>query len=82
MKEAVKNEEGKVRDVLPLIGITDYDALFEGVVDKNLSGIKELKVLRCSADENGHVCAYYKPAQIMNGWFPKPVEDTLPFSYY
>jgi hypothetical protein len=57
---AVRHSEGKVKKVVLVMGITNYDNLFDGVIAKDVSGITSLKVLRCNADENGRVCLYYK----------------------
>ena len=69
--------------VISVIGITDYDYMFEDVAPTTSSvGIKEVKVLRFSPDADGIICGYYKPCQRMEGWFPKPLEDNMGFRYY
>ena len=60
--------------VISVIGITDYVYMFEDVVRNDVVGIKEVKVLRFSADADGIICGYYKPCQRMEGWFPKPLD--------
>ena len=76
MKLALHDEEGKVKDVVLVIGVTDYDELFAGVRKEGLQGISEAKVLRFSANELGKVCTFYKVCNSQDGWFPKPIEDT------
>ena len=68
--------------VISVIGITDYVYMFEDVARNDVVGIKEVKVLRFSADADGIICGYYKPCQRMEGWFPKPLEDNMGFRYY
>ena len=63
LKLALRNVEGMVIGVKLLIGITNYDVLFEGVRREGLTGISEAKVLRFSANEEGKVCVYYKVCQ-------------------
>jgi len=53
LKLALHDEEGKVKDVVLVIGVTDYDELFAGVRTEGLQGISEAKVLRFSANELG-----------------------------
>ena len=79
LKLALRDVEGMVKNVKLLIGITNYDVLFEGVRREGLTGISEAKVLRFSANEEGKVCVYYKVCQCQDGWFPKPIEDNLNF---
>ena len=76
LKLALHDEEGKVKDVVLVIGVTDYDELFAGVRKEGLQGISEAKVLRFSANELGKVCTFYKVCNSQDGWFPKPIEDT------
>ena len=47
--------------------------MFEDVARIDVVGIKDVKVLRFSADADGIVCGYNKPCQRMEGWFPEPL---------
>jgi hypothetical protein len=75
VKEAIVKEEGSVKKVVVLIGVTDYAKLFDGFVQKDMSGISKVKTFRAACDREGKLGVYYKRDPIEEGWFPKPIEE-------
>jgi hypothetical protein len=81
--EAIKNalnhmETGQVKDVQEVIGMTDYESGLDGIFPK-VTGMKEIKEFRVSANVDGEIIFLYKSNSTIDGWLPKPFEKTEDF---
>ena len=73
-KSAVTVNEGSIKDVQIVTGITDFDRLFKKSISDSLTGLSAAKEIRVSADNLRKIQVFCKYDTSQDGWYPKPFQ--------
>ena len=81
---AIKNalnhiEEGQVKDVEEVIGISDYEVALANYTPPGITGLMQIKEFRIKANAEGDPVFLYKSNSTIDGWLPKPFDKTEDF---
>ena len=81
---AIKNalnhiEEGQVKDVEEVIGISDYEVALANYSPPGITGLMQIKEFRIKANAEGDPVFLYKSNSTIDGWLPKPFDKTEDF---
>ena len=81
---AIKNalnriEEGHVKDVEEVIGISDYEVALANYTPPGITGLMQIKEFRIKANADGDPVFLYKSNSTIDGWLPKPFDKTENF---
>ena len=79
--KAIKNalnriEEGHVKDVEEVIGISGYEVALANYTPPGISGLMQIKEFRIKANAEGDPVFLYKSNSTIDGWLPKPFDKT------